>query len=102
MKIEIDLDSKKEFAYLADNVPEAHVIRVNAVQYLRNPDMSDKEAYWTKKMYDNVSYILKREMELFIDIIQFQIIPKKDLIEEASHGYSFSSCRVINTNNMYT
>ncbi|KAG1140651.1 hypothetical protein G6F37_006417 [Rhizopus arrhizus] len=71
---EIDLDSKKEFAYLADNVPEAHVIRTNAVQYLRDSNMSDKEAYWTKKLYDN-----------------FQIIPKKDLIAGASHGYSFSS-----------
>lgn len=54
---EIDLDSKKEFARICDNIPEAHVSRTGSVQYVRQPGATDEEVYWVKKIYDNVRYL---------------------------------------------
>lgn len=56
--LDIDLDSKREFAYLADHVPDAHVIRVKGVQYLRNQSVPKEQNYRVKEIYDNVGYML--------------------------------------------
>ncbi|KAG1474449.1 hypothetical protein G6F56_000352 [Rhizopus delemar] len=68
-------DSKREFAYLADHVPDAHVIRVKGVQYLRNQSVPKEQNYRVKEIYDNV-----------------QIISKNNLIPGASEGYTFDGC----------
>ncbi|RCH88479.1 hypothetical protein CU097_010495 [Rhizopus azygosporus] len=71
---EIDLDTKKEFARICDNIPDAHVSRTDSVQYVRQPEATDEEVYWVKKLYDNV-----------------RVIPKQNLKPEMSHGYTFTS-----------
>ncbi|CAO3701976.1 unnamed protein product [Rhizopus stolonifer] len=70
--IDIDIDSKREFAHLADHVPDAHVIRVKGVQYLRDQNVPKEQISRFKEIYDNV-----------------QIISKNDLIPGASGGYTF-------------
>ncbi|KAI9281469.1 hypothetical protein BY458DRAFT_498683 [Sporodiniella umbellata] len=74
---DIDLESKREFSYLADNVPEANVIRSKGFQYISDPDVPKEQIYWVKKIYDNV-----------------RPIPKDSLIPGAADGYTFDAFTV--------
>ncbi|KAI9342115.1 FAD dependent oxidoreductase [Pilaira anomala] len=71
---EMDAFTQKEFKRLADEVPEAHVQYVNGIQYCEKPAPEGEDAYWVRKIYNNVTPI-----------------PPKDLIPNAAYGYTFQS-----------